>query len=67
MNISRVKEICKLYRECFTLTEISKKIGISHSQVLSYLKNYYEKIYDEKYIPFAQRHADFLKDLYDRY
>ena len=67
MNISRGKEICKLYREGFTLTEISKKIGIAHSQVVSYLKNYYDKIYDEKYIPFAQSHADFLEDLYNRY
>lgn len=67
MNIPRGKAICKLYRDGFTVTEIAKAIGIDHSQVDSYLRTYYEKIYDEKYVPFAQRRAEFLKDLYDKY
>ena len=67
MNIQRGKMICKLYKDGFTLTQISKQLDINHSQVESYLRNYYEKIYDEKYRKFSEKRNERLNELYEQY
>lgn len=67
MNIQRGKNICKLYKEGLTLTQIAKQLNINHSQVESYLKNYYEKVYDEKYKKFGEKRKERLAELYNKY
>lgn len=67
MNIELGKSVCDLYRQGLGLTEITKKLGITHAQVRSYLKTYYKKIYDEDYVPYAKRHAKALNELYQKY
>lgn len=67
MNIELGKSVCDLYRQGLSLTEITKKLGITHAQVRSYLKTYYKKIYDEDYVPYAKRHAKALSELYQKY
>ena len=67
MNIARGKAICKLYKQGLTVSQVAKILGIDHSQVDSYLKVYYKKIYNEEYVPFAKKRAKFLGDLYDKY
>ena len=67
MNIERGKSVCELYRQGLTLTEVAKKLGISHSQVEAYLKTYYKKIYDEDFVPYAKKQAKVLSELYQKY
>ena len=67
MNIERGKAVCELYRQGLTLTEVAKTLGISHSQVESYLKTYYKKIYDEDFVPYAKKQAKVLSELYQKY
>lgn len=67
MNIELGKSVCDLYRQGLSLTEVAKKLGITHAQVRSYLKTYYKKIYDEDYVPYVKRHAKALSELYQKY
>lgn len=67
MNIELGKSVCDLYRQGLSITEVTKKLGITHAQVRSYLKTYYKKIYDEDYVPYTKRHAKALNELYQKY
>lgn len=67
MDIKKGKAICKLYKQGQSVTEIAKSIGTDHSVIVAYLKRYFPRIYNEEYVPFAEKRKKRLEELYKKY
>lgn len=67
MDIRKAKQICKLYKQGLSATQIARIFNLDHSVIITYLKRWYPRIYDEKYIPFAEKKAKYLQEIYDKY
>ena len=67
MKIEKGKEICRLYKEGLSTTQIGKIFDTDHSVIVTYLKRYYPRVYGEDYVPFAEKRKKRLLELYVEY
>ena len=66
-KIDKAKVICSAYRNGQTVTQIARAFNHDTSVIDSYLKRYFEYFYGERYKPYAEKHAEFMRELYEKY